>query len=229
MLLTALTLAAQIGMIQPLAPGQRSLYAAHIEGFPKAAWVVDEHVPASSSPQLEGPLMGLLHKGTFEEVAGLGTPVLHVGVRGGMDSVLAVSMGQGVPPRAGYVVARHLAVVETFLGHCSPAVAVFASVTGGRLLPGVKGFVLDVSVWERRGEGVPTLVLSGPNTAPGLRFVQGAGGGAAVGLDGLVVVLDVDGNEVWRSPAGRRFVLEGPSSHGFRVSGPGGEATVPPS
>lgn len=223
-----MVLLAQIGLMQPLAAGQQSLYEQHVDGFPKAAWVVDDDVPVNTSPQLDGHLAEVLHKGDFQQVAGLGTPVLHSGVFKGLEAVVAVPLGAGgARRRPGYLVASHIAVFETLLGHCSPGDVLFASVTGARRIAGVDGFVLDVSVWLRRGEGVPSRVLSGPNSAPGLAFFAGTDGGAAVGLDGRVVVLGRDGAEVWRSPAGPRFVLNGQGSAGFEVTGPDGTVTVP--
>ena len=229
MLLATVVLAAQIGLMQPLAAGQQSLYAQHMDGFPKAAWVVDDDVPVNSSPQLDGRLAEVLHRGDFLQVAGLGTPVLHAGVPGGLDAVVAVPLGKGAMRRAGYLVARHVAVLESLLGKCSGDAVVFASVTGARRIQGVDGFVLDIAVWLRTGEGVPARVLDGPDTAPGLAFFEGVKGGAAVGLDGRVVVLGPAGEVVWRSPEGQRFVLDGAAGGGFRVTGPEGSVTVPQS
>ena len=228
MVLATVVLVAQIGLMQPLAAGQESLYAQHVSGFPKAAWVVDDDVPVNTSPQLDGRLAEVLHKGDFQQVAGLGTPVLHSGVPSGLEAVVAVPLGAaGARRRPGYLVAGHIAVFETLLGRCSSGDVLFASVTGARRIKGARGFVLDVTVWLRKGEGVPTRVLSGPNTAPGLAFFAGADGGAAVGLDGRVVVLGRDGAEVWRSPDGGRFVLKGQGSGGFEVTGPQGALVVP--
>lgn len=208
-----------------LAAGQASLYAAHAQDFPKVGWVAGRELAVSSSPQLSGPMSGVLAGGAAVEVGGLGTPVPRGGSPGVLDEVLMLSLGPGPFHRAGYVLARGVPVFETIVARCSPTVVVFSSVVGSRFVPGTEGMVLDLEVWVRKAEGTPRLVIAGVNHAPPLKGLS-LGPGAAVAVGGEVVVLDGDGTEVWRSPAGERWTLGGATSRGVHVSGPGGVERV---
>jgi hypothetical protein len=221
-----LLLAALAGEGRPLtlAPGQGNLYTAHWRDFPKVGWVASGELPVSSSPQLAGPMAGVVGKGSTVEVGGLGTPVPQPGSLGVLEEVLVLSLGEGPLHRAGYVLARGVAVFETIVARCSPSVVVFATVVGSRFVEGVSGMVLDLELWVRRGDALPSLVLAGTNQPP-LETLP-LSRGAAVALGGQVVVLDGQGSPVWRSPAGESWVLEGASGQEVRVRGASGASVA---
>ncbi len=221
-----LLLAALGGEGRPLtlAPGQGNLYTAHWRDFPKVAWVATADLPVSSSPQLAGPMAGVIAKGATVEVGGLGTPVPRPDAPGVLDEVLVLSLGAGPMHRAGYAVARGVAVFETVVARCSPSVVVFATVVGSRFVEGVSGMVLDLELWVRRGDALPSLVLAGTNQPP-LETLTLARG-AALALGGQVVVLDGQGSPVWRSPAGEAWSLAGARGQGVQVRGASGALRV---
>lgn len=218
-------LAMQAG-VRPLtfAPGQGSLYAAHGNDFPKVGWVVSAQLPVSSSPQLAGPMSGVIAVGTAVEVGSLGTTVPRGGENGVLDEVFVLSLGPGPMHRAGYVLARGLPVFETIVARCAPSVVVFSTVVGSRFVEGTEGMVLDLEIWVRSGTALPRLVVAGTNL-PALQTLN-LQPGAAVALGGEVVVLAGDGSEVWRSPDGERWVLDGATGQGVRVRGPAGSPLV---
>jgi hypothetical protein len=221
-----LALAMQTG-VKPLtlAAGQGNLYAAHGSDFPKVGWVASKPLPVSSSPQFAGPMSGVIPVGTAVEVGSLGTPVPRGGEPGVLDEVLVLSLGPGPMHRAGYVLARGVPVFETILARCTPSVVVFSTVVGSRFVEGIDGMVLDLEVWVRPAGVVPRLVAAGTNGPQTLRALS-LDRGAAVALAGEVVVLAGDGSEVWRSPRGERWTLDGAVGGDVRVAGPTGSRQI---
>jgi hypothetical protein len=223
-LIVSLVLVAALGENMALAPGQEALWAAHADGFPKAAWVVGEDLPVSSSPRLTGRLVKVLPVGSFVQVAGVVEPALVARPDSPprLEEILALPLSQG-QSRPGYVRAEGLAVFETLLGHPGGGVKVFASVVGQELHAEKGGLVLSVAVWCQRGEEAPTGVMVGLNVAPGLTAWESTSGGMAVGLGGEVVVLDREGATLWRSPQGESWALLGRDGDDFLLRGPDGE------
>ncbi|MFH1177202.1 MAG: hypothetical protein V1750_07325 [Acidobacteriota bacterium] len=208
-----------------LAPGQGLLYRAHVESFPKAAWVVGEDAPMSDSPQLTGRLLAVLEAGSMVAVAGVMTPLVRPGQPPVLDEIVAVPAAPG-NWRAGYLQARRLAVLESLLARPAPGVRFFASVVGQRHLPEAGGLVLEVAVFRQREGGPPELVASGLNLPAGPRLLPHASGAVALELNGEVTVVGGDGARVWTSPAGQRWRLESVGEDGVQMQGPAGDHLI---
>ena len=229
MLATVVLAAAAAGQPLVLAPGQESLYRAHVADFPKAGWAVAEGgAPVSSSPQLGGRMLDLLPAGTPVEVAGLGTAVPRPERNGALDEVFAVPVQDDPQRPAGFVQARNLAVLETMLGRCGPGGFLFTTVLGSEMVTGVEGLVLTLAVWVKRDDGTPERVLQGANRPPGLEVLFPPDGGAAVTLDGAVALLSPAGRVSWRSPAGQTWSVVGNEGGGVAVAGPAGRLVLRP-
>lgn len=225
MMLVLLSLALDAGPLSlTLAAGQGNLYTAHWRDFPKVGWVVGAPLPVNSSPQLAGPMAGVLEAGARLEVGGVGTPVPRAAEPGVLDEVLVLSLGPGPLHRAGYALARGVPVFETMVARCAADAVVFATVVGSRLVDGVEGMVLDLELWVRHGNDPPTLLLAGANRPP--LATLGVPGGVAIALGGAAVVLDAGGAVVWRSPDGEAWVLDGVSGRQVRLRGAAGQSLL---
>jgi hypothetical protein len=225
LLLLAAALPAQTSLV--LAPGQAALYQNHVEGFPKAGWVVGQPLALAGSPNLTGRLLEIVPVGKQLEVAGVMQPIAEAGKPFLLGEVLAVPAGvERLTRRAGYCLARGVPVFETLLARWAPDVALFATVVGQVRSDGVRGMVLEVEIWARRGDELPSLVASGPNLPAGPLLRVGSTGGAALELGGVVFVVDRKGARLWRSPAGETWHLGRTAPDGFVVVGPGGERTI---